>query len=57
VFGALPADGRTAVQGVLTAALPTLKTATDRLLGETGIAAVTKPVLDEITNVLSNFTN
>ena len=57
VFGAIPADGRTAVQGVLTAALPTLKTATDRLLGETGIAAIIKPVLDEITNVVSNFRN
>jgi len=57
VSGALPADGRTAVQGVLTAALPTLKTATDRLLGNTGIAAIIKPVLDEITNLVSNFRN
>ncbi len=57
VFGALPADGRTAVQSVLTAASPTLKTTTDRLLGESGIASIIKPVLDEITTVVGNFSD
>lgn len=48
----LPEEGRSAVQSILTSALPTLKAATDRLLADTGIAAIIKPALDEITKVM-----
>ena len=54
-FGALPAEGRSAVKGVVTAALPAIKSAADRLLGETGIAAILNPALGDITKLLSGF--
>lgn len=56
-FGSLPSEGRSAVQSVFASALPALKTAADRLVGDTGIAAIVKPTLDEITQVVSSFGN
>jgi hypothetical protein len=53
--GALSAEGRSKVQGIVATALPTIKSAADRLLGDSGIAAVLKPTLDEITKTISRF--
>jgi hypothetical protein len=54
-LGALPAEGRSAVQGIVATALPAIKAGADRLLGDSGIAAVLKPTLDEITKTISGF--
>ena len=53
--GALSSEGRSTVQGIVATALPTIKAAADRLLGDSGIAAVLKPTLDEITKTISSF--
>lgn len=53
--GALSAEGRSTVQGIVATALPSIKAGADRLLGNSGIAAVLKPTLDEITKTISRF--
>ena len=53
--GALPAEGRSTLQGIVATAMPTIKAAADRLLGDSGIASVLKPTLDEITKVMSSL--
>jgi hypothetical protein len=53
--GALSAEGRSTVQGIVATALPAIKAGADRLLGNSGIAAVLKPTLDEITKTISRF--
>ena len=54
-IGALSAEGRSMVQGIVATALPAIKAASDRLVGDSGIAAVLKPTLDEITKTISSF--
>lgn len=52
---ALPAEGRTALQGLVSAALPTLQSSADTLLADSAVAGVVKPVVDEILAKLRAF--
>jgi outer membrane biosynthesis protein TonB len=51
----LPAEGRTALNGLVNAALPTIRSTADSLLGDSAIAAAIRPVLDEILAKLEAF--
>jgi outer membrane biosynthesis protein TonB len=52
---ALPEAGQTALQGLVASALPTLRTTAERLSGDSAIAGVIKPVLDDIIARLEAF--
>jgi hypothetical protein len=46
--GSLPAEGRTALKALVEAALPTLRSSIDGLLGDSAISAILKPTLDTV---------
>lgn len=52
----LSTDGKSALQTLITGALPTLRDTIDRLLGNAAVAGVIKPVLDDILAQLTSFT-
>ena len=52
---ALPAEGKTALQALVSAALPALQTSADTLLADSAVAGVVKPVVDEILAKLRAF--
>lgn len=51
----MPAESRTAIQSAVSAALPTITEQTDRILAESGLAPLLKPVLDGILEKLQAF--
>jgi len=53
--GALSGEGKSALQSLIGAALPALRTATDGLLGDSAIAPIVKPALDGILTKLTGF--
>jgi hypothetical protein len=52
---ALPAEGKTALQQLVSAALPTIQSSADTLLADSAVAGVVKPVVDEIIAKLQAF--
>jgi hypothetical protein len=51
----MPAESRTAIQAAVAAALPTITEQVDRILAESGLASVLKPVVDGILEKLQAF--
>jgi hypothetical protein len=51
----LPAEGKSALQSLVAGALPTLRETSDKLLGDSAIAGVIKPVLDDVLARLTAF--
>lgn len=51
----LPPEGKSALQSLITGALPTLRETNDKLLGDSAISGVIKPVLDDILNRLTAY--
>ena len=51
----MPAESRTAIQSAVGAALPTITEQTDRILAESGLASLLKPVIDGILEKLQAF--
>src|SRR5262249_22591122 len=52
----LPADSRTALSGLITAASPTINQLCERILAIPGVGVVAKPTLDELRTRLDSFT-
>jgi hypothetical protein len=51
----IPAESRTAIQSAVAAALPTITEQADRILADSGLAALLKPVIDGIVEKLQAF--
>ncbi len=51
----MPAESRTAIQAAVAAALPTITEQADRILAESGLSSVLKPVIDGILEKLQAF--
>ena len=51
----MPAESRTAIQAAVAAALPTITEQADRILAESGLSSVLKPVVDGILEKLQAF--
>ena len=51
----MPAESRTAIQTAVAAALPTITEQADRILAESGLSSVLKPVIDGILEKLQAF--
>jgi hypothetical protein len=52
---ALPAEGKTALQQMVSAALPTIESTANDLLADSAVAGVVKPVVDNIIATLKSF--
>jgi hypothetical protein len=52
---ALPAEGKTALQQMVSAALPTIESTANDLLADSAVAGVVKPVVDNIIATLKGF--
>jgi hypothetical protein len=52
---ALPAEGKSALKTLVAGALPTIQASADKLLADSAIAGVVKPVVDDILAKLKAF--
>jgi hypothetical protein len=51
----MPAESRTAIQTAVSAALPAISGQADRILAESGLSSVLRPVIDGILEKLRAF--